>query len=632
MANIPIIPKDRLDAQLKDYLYRQTNYAIMLTGSWGAGKTFYLKNVFFKNLDETGYKGIIISLFGVKSIDDVKDRIFLELYPILNNKVLKTSTTIFKSLIKSIDLTKIITKDGIVTSAIENIEKMSQELSEQKREFINLDKLLICFDDLERANPEMLSDNQILGYINSLVEDNNVKVIVIANEGKLPEQTFRKVKEKVIGTTIHFAQEFDSAFESILCSLQNPTDKFLTHVRESKTAIFNFLKNENGENINYRTLAYFLNYYYPICHHIQCGFKVKDLDDQKDNILDVLLKFSLMVCIEYKKGIIDFRAKHGLENGVDYMIRKIYPIGDDKTKSIGEELIDKYFPDDGYMYYESIYAYLTGGDYFDQVKFYTELCNNYHVVDQNISPQYKIYNKLSAYAYQQMSDQEFIDETRKLRDYAISGQFFLQDYPTIFYFIIRHGNVLNINYQTLLNKFKKAIRKTIVFHKYTPGLNRYMTVGKDHEYYEYYSQLYPIMTEVNLLAKTVSERKLDIQIENDLQKDYQKLHTWMVQEYQNPSLNASLSGIRPKIFFNTFLKASNSQKVQMNLLIMITYSPVLYDAVKSDFDFLSNLLKLVTAYLDKKSVKNISGNLILELQENLKKTLIDRKGLIGEPL
>ena len=48
--------------------------------------------------------------------------------------------------------------------------------------FQKLDNLVIFFDDLERCN---MNINTILGYINELVEHNDVKVVIIADESKI---------------------------------------------------------------------------------------------------------------------------------------------------------------------------------------------------------------------------------------------------------------------------------------------------------------------------------------------------------------------------------------------------------------------------------------------------------------
>jgi deoxyadenosine/deoxycytidine kinase len=55
-----------------------TNNAIMLNGNWGAGKTYYFKNILKDKISKTpvfkeiskNYRPILVSLFGLKSVEE----------------------------------------------------------------------------------------------------------------------------------------------------------------------------------------------------------------------------------------------------------------------------------------------------------------------------------------------------------------------------------------------------------------------------------------------------------------------------------------------------------------------------------------------------------------------------------
>ena len=76
----------QVDDIINDYINAEdTDYAIMIDGQWGAGKSYYWENVLRKQIEETGiprnsknekYKAAKISLFGIQSVDDLK----LEIY------------------------------------------------------------------------------------------------------------------------------------------------------------------------------------------------------------------------------------------------------------------------------------------------------------------------------------------------------------------------------------------------------------------------------------------------------------------------------------------------------------------------------------------------------------------------
>ncbi|HHF2762830.1 TPA: P-loop NTPase fold protein, partial [Haemophilus influenzae] len=83
------------------YLEREdVEYATLLTGKWGCGKTYFIKNYIEKKSKEKKYKFIYISLFGLKDIPSVNDAIFEELHPILSHKGVKILGGVLKSAIK----------------------------------------------------------------------------------------------------------------------------------------------------------------------------------------------------------------------------------------------------------------------------------------------------------------------------------------------------------------------------------------------------------------------------------------------------------------------------------------------------------------------------------------------------
>ena len=70
----------QIDEVVKQYLEMETNFSIMISGSWGSGKTYYFKNQIFDLIKGINvfhdhskkYKPIIISLFGIKNIDELQ--------------------------------------------------------------------------------------------------------------------------------------------------------------------------------------------------------------------------------------------------------------------------------------------------------------------------------------------------------------------------------------------------------------------------------------------------------------------------------------------------------------------------------------------------------------------------------
>jgi len=616
MAQKTDLPQDRLAIQITDYLYKDTNTALMLAGSWGTGKTFYLKNTYFPYVKKTGFDPILISLFGVSSIEDIKDRILIELYPILDNRYLKTGGSVLKAFAKSADLSSMMGK-GFFNTIYENTNDLASDIKKQIRDNLDLSKLFICFDDVERMSEEMLSGNKLLGYINTLTETHNVKVLLIANEDKIKDKNFQIIKEKTISSTIHFSQPTAKIFEAILAEYNNKPKHYLQHINTHYLTIEAFLSQKNTEQINFRTLRYFLSYYYDIAQFIFSGTGNVELENYRQEILDYLLRFSLCICIEYKKGLIDFKNKHGFDKGQAYLIRMLYTQKEGEAKKPGEKIIDDYFLNNDFDYYESIYNYLTGGDIFDKEKLLQELKAHYHIQGDNISESYKVYNKLSSVKYPELADSDIKLHIRKLKTYAFEGKFLYRDYLTVFYYILRDGNVLNLDQDKLCRDFIRSLKKHAPNHCYDSTLERYINPEESSPFFPYYQQLRSVILKINKERHKEDLKQRGLEIEKQLVKDFDELHQSILAEIRKPFTQFTLSMTRPIKLLRAFIKASNPQKAKIIDIYRMTYNGNLANFGQEDLIYSKELLKLLQGYLKKKPAKNASGLLLLELQEEI---------------
>ncbi len=151
---------------LNDKLY---NYAVLIDGEWGCGKTFFVKNTLRAALVDESIK--YISLYGCKTIEEVKEKI---LFSVFFNKD--------KSEIKKIDTIKNSGKAicEAITDKINIIPNIS--ITSFCWDWIDFSKSLYIFDDLERCDCQL---NVVFGLINEIVEHQNAKVIIVANEKEI---------------------------------------------------------------------------------------------------------------------------------------------------------------------------------------------------------------------------------------------------------------------------------------------------------------------------------------------------------------------------------------------------------------------------------------------------------------
>lgn len=96
-----------LNNYIKHYLEEdKTNTAIMLTGEWGSGKTYYIENQLTEFLqDDKRNRCIIISLYGLENISEISKSIYMELKmkPLIkDSEIFATTKIIAKTVVKNV--------------------------------------------------------------------------------------------------------------------------------------------------------------------------------------------------------------------------------------------------------------------------------------------------------------------------------------------------------------------------------------------------------------------------------------------------------------------------------------------------------------------------------------------------
>ena len=223
-------------------------YAVMLKGKWGCGKTHLIKE-WKKRFDETAdtdgeitLKPIYISTYGMDSVNDIKTAIDRELNPFFYSKtgrfikgVLKLAgKVVFKT---SMDFNEDSKEDGSFSATLDSLS-----LLQVKDDSIKGVKFLI-FDDIERCLIEM---KELLGFINYFVEHCNCHVVVIGDENhleELPKAVLDEFKEKTIGKEFEIQPDIEEAIEYFLGEV--PVSDYLKEMRDFIIACFKCTKSDN---------------------------------------------------------------------------------------------------------------------------------------------------------------------------------------------------------------------------------------------------------------------------------------------------------------------------------------------------------------------------------------------------
>ena len=252
-------------------LKESPDYAVLINGHWGAGKTFFIKK-FLKDKDDFIY----ISLYGLSSIDEIYTRICE--VSLLKMAEYKTGKGGVKFAEKAFTFVKPISRFFNININAQDLEALCS---------FTKDKLII-FDDLERSSMDI---RETLGFINRFVEHQGNKVIIVANEDEIRDKPkYLIAKEKLIGKTLTVFEELDSTILSVIETSSPRIKLFIeSHLQTIKT-IFN-----QSQCHNLRILKHILKNLERFC-----DIKVLKLFDKES--INYLLVVYLILSIESNSG------------------------------------------------------------------------------------------------------------------------------------------------------------------------------------------------------------------------------------------------------------------------------------------------------------------------------------------
>lgn len=291
------------------------NYAVLIDGEWGSGKTYFVNNTLTKIIEkqesdlETSRKVQYISLYGCKAISDVQENIAWS-FAEDARKVIQDKNnfgTTGQKVSNNILLSSKKIGNAILKKFLPNMP-----LYEIASDWLNLGSFIFVFDDLERCDCPI---NEVFGFLNELVEHENTKVILIANEKELSgiaeiqylelqysltldnrinwpspntsnfwavrksnsnlisldemerrrkllfptkeaNSNYRRIREKLIGVTLKYEPNIPLIISEILKS--SKYDPYIKDMLEKKKEAFS-LEMQNRNHKNLRTFQFFLS-------------------------------------------------------------------------------------------------------------------------------------------------------------------------------------------------------------------------------------------------------------------------------------------------------------------------------------------------------------------------------------
>lgn len=296
-----------IEMAIKDYLDDTIYpYALMITGEWGSGKTYFIKNDVLPKLEnEQKKKCIYISLYGINSIEEINKLVFMNI--ILGSEKTKEMEDVIEP---GVSLLARIIKPFI---PVPDVIKDNRNIKNIKKIFIKkfkIKNIVFIFDDLERCS---CSIEEVFGYLNNFVEQNQNKVILIANEKEIithhqeTEQSenieddkqktcgnsYLLIKEKLVGITLHFHPNLKKVMESIVKNNEGIDSKLKNEILID----LNHIEERMKEHKNLRTFQIYLSKLNLLYQKI----KSENYKNEKD-IHKKVNKEILEACIKLKKG------------------------------------------------------------------------------------------------------------------------------------------------------------------------------------------------------------------------------------------------------------------------------------------------------------------------------------------
>ncbi|MGP1388020.1 MAG: P-loop NTPase fold protein [Thainema sp.] len=126
-------------------LEHSPEFAVLLKGDWGSGKTHFIKQ-YIKKLERKRQKSLYVSLYGMASFSDIEFAFFQQLYPpFLTSKKAILVGKLFGNFIKGmfkVDLNSDGKDDVSITLQGSNINLINS--------LADVGKNILIFDDLER--------------------------------------------------------------------------------------------------------------------------------------------------------------------------------------------------------------------------------------------------------------------------------------------------------------------------------------------------------------------------------------------------------------------------------------------------------------------------------------------------
>lgn len=457
---------------IEEYIRKPyTDYAVMINGEWGSGKTHFWNNKLRKRIEviknKAGkpYKTIYISLYGINSIEEISKKIFLETNPVITKTLKKFAEHTDGNVIPEY------VKTGVDIANLYGTMQVDGGRIDFAKMFTTDDKVL-CFDDLERANIDIID---ILGYINNFVEHDGIKTILICNEkelaikfknnniemktliatlmleketkgkktelvdtieepvaNKLEEKVesifdranaYERIKEKLVGECFEYIPEYSYILSGMIMryDYNKPFEKFL---KMEIGTIINTFNKTNTRNL--RVLKHALNDFERVYDNV-----TKEYPTVSNDMLRTLLIFTIAISFEIKVGNVVKAKFSSVKSNEEYRsIIFTSNILNGSSQYYLREFDNRYFLNskEDYRFFKFVEMYVRTR-MFDEKQFKEDMKKALNKKERKNDP---MYLKIIDGSYWKMSDIDFEITATKVLDSVKDGNVPSMEYTKLF--------------------------------------------------------------------------------------------------------------------------------------------------------------------------------------------------------
>ena len=521
-----------------DYIRAEyTDYAIMINGEWGSGKTYFWNHKIKPKIEAMQVNGkrltpIYMSLYGISNLEEISKKIFIETTQLMNKNLKKFMNSNGSGSIPEY------AKTGLDMANFFGVTQNGDRVD--YAQFFSTDDKVLCFDDLERANVDVID---ILGYINNFVEHDNIKTIIICNEKELSTKLknsnlemktfiatylldkenklniktdkpmverirdtieyvfdkandYERIKEKLVGETFEYAPEFNYIINGLLMRYENDAD-LIRFLRENTNLITSTFNKSGTRNL--RILKHALNNFKKIFDAV-----TKSYPNTNHRVLQTMLIFTIAISFEIKAGKITKDKFVNINSNEEYKSVLV----SSRVFMDNRQLYIKEFDNNYYYNFKAEYRFFKFIEKYVRTRIFDMKIfkENMEVIRDTVdTKQLPGYKRLLTEEYWKIPDDQFdtvIDETV---DYVKNGKIEIIQIVKLFsyfaYFIKK--NLIDYDMRTIKSVFFNGMNISSLTSTYCDNVEEELSqVAIEDEFEPDMEEILKHFNEINMQLKT----------------------------------------------------------------------------------------------------------------------------------